>query len=166
MSARLAARLPGGLFWRACMRPDDVLRLSASAIATAAALCLLHRLRARNRSRHEPGSEALEIERHILDTQVPAAALGIRVDSIDERSLALCAPLRTCTCSSPGTFSFLLVFSDSSLGRGRALGQCSNNARSISAPIFTAVNNTVYTCHCVRTYMYMYVFRTRGIITP
>jgi len=39
-----------------------------------------------------PGSEAYEIEQHIQETQVPARALGIRVEAIDEHALSLVAP--------------------------------------------------------------------------
>ena len=44
-------------------------------------------------SEHAPGSEEHEIEQHILETQVPAGALGIRVAGLDGHSLSLSAPL-------------------------------------------------------------------------
>lgn len=47
----------------------------------------------RSVSLHAPGSAAYLIEKHILETQVPARALGIRVASVDDVSLALSAPL-------------------------------------------------------------------------
>mmetsp|Transcript_15012 Transcript_15012/g.23389 ORF Transcript_15012/g.23389 Transcript_15012/m.23389 type:complete len:203 (-) Transcript_15012:2164-2772(-) len=43
--------------------------------------------------RHEPGTEAHEIETHILNTQKPAGVLGIRVQECNEQSLSLSAPL-------------------------------------------------------------------------
>ena len=49
--------------------------------------------RRRPSSLHAPGSEAAEIEAHILRTQVPARALGIRLISVDAQSLSLSAPL-------------------------------------------------------------------------
>ena len=44
--------------------------------------------------RHPKGTDAFEIEEHILKTQVPARALGIVVDAIDNTSLTLSAPLQ------------------------------------------------------------------------
>jgi thioesterase domain-containing protein len=41
---------------------------------------------------HAPGTEAHEIETHIQETQVPARALGITVQSVDDQALSLVAP--------------------------------------------------------------------------
>ena len=68
-------------------------RMALVAAGATVIVLLSAKWRRRYITLHSPGTVAHAIEKHIMDTQVPARSLGIRVFSVDDNSLSLSAPL-------------------------------------------------------------------------